>query len=202
MIENLESNDRLIVSALLRHDPKVTRDFFYRKCYPLFKSVFDNYHTDCTDCLEFINEIYLHVMQPDKETGECKLAGFKFQSTLFTWLKTVCVFYCYKRFDRKSKMPTERIAENFDDDGVRLADKEVSIQIEASLFVSHDVDIILGLMPNKRYSKLIRLRYIDNFTNEETAAALGMNMNTFYNKHKLAKDQLIKILKMEENYHG
>ena len=30
---------------------------------------------------------------------------------------------------------------------------------------------------------------------------MGMNMNTFYNKHKLAKDQFFKTLKKEEHDH-
>ena len=44
----MSNPDHAIVQALLRHDDSVTREFFYRKCYPLFKSVYDNYHTDCS----------------------------------------------------------------------------------------------------------------------------------------------------------
>ena len=40
------NNDFELVQALLKHDEVVTREFFYKKCYPLFKSVYDNYHTD------------------------------------------------------------------------------------------------------------------------------------------------------------
>ena len=97
----MANKDFDIVQALLQRDENVTRDFFYRKCYPLFKSIYDNYHTDCSSCIEFINEIYIHLLLPNKETGICKLEQFKFQSTLFTWLKTVCLFYCYKRYKRK-----------------------------------------------------------------------------------------------------
>lgn len=196
----MESQDQKIVEALLRHDSNVTREFFYKKCYPLFKSVYDNYHTDCTSCVEFINEIYIHIMTPDKETGQCKLQNFEFRSTLFTWLKTVCVFYCYKKYEKSSKMPTTKIAENFDDDGVRLPIESESILIEDSLS-KDDVETILRLMPNKRYATLVRLRYLEEHTNEETAQMMGMNMNTFYNKHKLAKDQFVKTLRKEENYH-
>ena len=47
----MASTDHDIVEALLRRDGHITREFFYRKCYPLFKSVSDNYHTDCSSCL-------------------------------------------------------------------------------------------------------------------------------------------------------
>lgn len=107
------NNDFELVQALLQHDEVVTREFFYKKCYPLFKSVYDNYHTDCSSCMEFINEIYIHLFSPDKKTGICKLEQFKFQSTLFTWLKTVCLFYCYKRYKRKVNV-IETYCENSD----------------------------------------------------------------------------------------
>ena len=190
-------NDHDIVDALLRKDAEVTRDFFYRKSYPLFKSIFDNYHTDCSSCMEFINEIYVHILSPNKETGMCKLDSFRFQSTLFTWLKTVCLFYCYKRYERVNKIPTERFSDNFDENGVRIDTVAGSIDIDDTSMQGYDLEVILRLMPNKRYSQLIRLRYLEGHTNEETAELMGMNMNTFYNKHKLAKEQYIKTLNKE-----
>lgn len=194
-------NDHDIVFALLQRNEDVTREFFYRKCYPLFKSVYDNYHTDCSSCMEFISEIYVHIMTPGKDTGLCKLELFKYQSTLFTWLKTVCLFYCYKKYERKQKLPTNRISEKFDDAGIRIDTISGSISIDNSLLDNYDAETILRLMPNRRYSLLIRLRYFQGHTNEETAKILGMNMNTFYNKHKMAKEQFIKILRKEEqNY--
>ena len=193
-------NEHDIVDALLRRDENITRDFFYRKCYPLFKSIYDNYHTDCSSCIEFISEIYVHILTPNRETGLCKLDNFRFQSTLFTWLKTVCLFYCYKRFERVNKTQTERFSDKFEEGGVRIDTVSGSINTDNLSMAIYDIEVILRLMPNKRYSQLIRLRYLDGHTNEETAALLGMNMNTFYNKHKLAKEQYIKILNKEKNY--
>lgn len=198
----MEINDRDIVYALLQRNESVTRDFFYRKCYPLFKSVYDNYHTDCSSCMEFISEIYIHIMTPGKKTNLCKLEQFKFQSTLFTWLKTVCLFYCYKKYERKRKYPTKNISEKFDDDGVRIDAISESINMDRPFLENYDAEVILRLMPNRRYSQLLRLRYFQGHTNEETAQILGMNMNTYYNKHKMAKEQYLKILRKEEQNHG
>lgn len=90
-------------------------------------------------------------------------------------------------------METERISEFFEDGGVRIDDISESITIEDAL-ARDDVETILNLMPNRRYSMLIRLKYLEEYSNEDTAAMLGMNMNTFYNKHKLAKEQFVKTL--------
>ena len=193
-------NDHEIVRALLSRDETVTRDFFYRKCYPLFKSIFDNYHTDCSSCMEFISEIYIHILTPNKETGMCKLDSFRFQSTLFTWVKTVCLFYCYKHYERVNKAPMQRFSDKYDEEGVRIDTVSGSINLDNESMVGYDVEVILNLMPNRRYSRLIRLRYLEGHTNEETAALMGMNMNTFYNKHKMAKEQYLKTLNKEKLY--
>ena len=196
----MEFSDKTIVEGLLNRNESITKEFLYRKCYPLFKSVYDNYHTDCSSCLEFINEIYIYLMIPDKNTGQCKLEGFQFRSTLFTWLKTIAVFYCYKRYKRIENNEIIRIHDNSEIGGVRFDHLSDSIENETSLFLIQDVEKILQLMPNRRYSMLIRLKYLEEKSNEETAKILGMNMNTFYNKHKLAKDQYVKVLRKEECY--
>ena len=98
-------------------------------------------------------------------------------------------------------METDRISEFFDDKGVRLPEVPDSYNMEGSL-QRDDIETILQLMPNKRYSMLIRLKYLEEYSNEETPNILGMNMNTFYNKHKCAKEQFIKTLKNEEGING
>ena len=107
------------------------------------------------------------------------------------------MFYCYKKYKRKQKLQFDRITDNFDDVGVRMDVLPGSIDLDISSLSRNDVDVILKLMPNRRYSNLIRLRYFEGHTNEETAEMMGMNMNTFYNKHKLAKEQYLKILAKE-----
>ena len=42
------------VDAILSKDHSVTKAFLYVKCYPLFKSIFLKYQTDCEQCIEFI----------------------------------------------------------------------------------------------------------------------------------------------------
>ena len=60
-----------------------------------------------------------------------------------------------------------------------------------------DVNAVLRMMPNKRYSTLIRLRYLEGLSNEETAEVMCMTIDNYYNKHKLAKTQFEQILRKE-----
>lgn len=203
MMEHADiEHDRLVVESLLRRDPQVTQQYLYIKCYPLFKSIFDNYYTDSQSCIEFINEIYIHLMTPNPDTGQCKLQTFQFNSTLTTWIKMVAIYYCYGRFRRKQVVTfVEQKIEEDDYQSDRFDKFAASIYEEASPMTHDDVNALLDMMPNKRYSMIIRLRYLDGLTNEETAAALEMSMDNFYNKHRRAKIQFTEILK-KEGYYG
>lgn len=201
-VKKIYHEDLMIAKALIKRDNLVTRKYFYQQCYPLFKSIYDNYYTDCTNCKEFIDEIYIVVLAPSKTTGKCQMENFRGESTLASWIKTACLYYCYKQYEAKEKMPKyERLpnsnAKDNDDDGDRDDAIYGSIEIDFTNLNRQDALIILNQMPNKRYSELIRLRYLQMKTNEETAKALGMTMDNYYNKHKLAKEQYERIFRKE-----
>ena len=192
------TEDLQIAKALINRDEVVTRKYFYKQCYPLFKSIYDNYHTDCTCCKEFIDEIYVLVLAPSKTTGKCQLENFRGESTLASWLKTACLYYCYKQFDLKEKMPKyERLPHSnekeIDEDSDRTDQIYGSIEIDLSNIEREDAITRLKQLPNKRYGELLRLRYVESFTNEETANKLGTTMENYYNLHKRAKEQYDKV---------
>lgn len=198
------SDDIETAKALIRHDERVTRCYFYKKCLPLFKSIYDNYYTDCTTVKEFIDEIYIMVLAPSKKTGKCQMENFKGESTLFSWLKTVCLFYCYRKYKRKQKMPLVEplptFGEESEDATDRILDLGCSSELDFSAMHREDLEILLQLMPNNRYRELIRLRYVDMKTNEETAEALEINMDNYYNVHKRAKSQYLRVCRKEDYY--
>ena len=201
-VKKIYHEDLQIAKALIKRDNLVTRKYFYQQCYPLFKSIYDNYYTDCTNCKEFIDEIYIVVLAPSKTTGKCQMENFRGESTLASWIKTACLYYCYKQYETKEKMPKyERLpnsnVKDNDDDSDRDDAIYGSIEIDFTNLNRQDALIILKQMPNRRYSELIRLRYLELKTNEETAKALGMTMDNYYNKHKLAKEQYERIFRKE-----
>jgi hypothetical protein len=58
--------DQQIVTAILNRDTFVTREFLYKKCYPLFKSIYNRYYTDCENWIELVNKIYILLLIPSK----------------------------------------------------------------------------------------------------------------------------------------
>lgn len=197
--------DLEIAHALLERNEQITRVFFYQQCYPLFKSIYDNYYTDCACVKEFIDEIYVLALAPSKTTGKCQLENFRGESTLTSWLKTACLYYCYNKYELKERMPKYEPLVSGNDE----KDEESTDRTDA-IYGSNDIDFdnlnhqdalaILSLMPNKRYRNIITMRYIEQKTNEETAEALGMTMDNYYNKHKLAKEQYERVWRKEAQH--
>lgn len=194
--ESLNMTDQQIVRALIGRDKDITRAFFYINCYSLFHSIFEHYYTDCDSCIEFINEMYIYIMSPQHNTGKSKLESFRFESTLYTWIKVVCLYYCYARFEEKSRLVIDK-NEELSDRNIPISE---SIQMVVDTINHEDIMKILALMPNIRYRELIRLRYLEGYSNEETAQQLGMTMDNYYNKHKLAKEQYVKVCRKEARY--
>lgn len=61
-----------------------------------------------------------------------------------------------------------------------------------------DVETLLGMMPNVRYRAIIRLLYLEQKTHKETAEALGMSIDNYYNKRILAEKQYKQVCRKEE----
>ena len=117
---------------------------------------------------------------------------FSFRCTLTGWLRIVAESYCHQLFRKRGEIIHESL-----DDADRFTEVADSLSIEHSNFAGEDLQHVLAMMPNVRYRELIQLRYVDNYTNEQTAAKLGMTMDNYYNKHLLAKKQFITALKKE-----
>lgn len=178
--------DQEIVTAILNRNTFITKEYLYKKCYPLFKAIYDKYYTDCENPIELINEVYVYILMPHRETHRSKLQDFGFRCTLTMWLKIVAENYCHQIFVKR--IPKDQNFDGEDDSFERISD---SVEIEINNLRMEDdkkiVQRILSKMPNVRYRRLIELRYLQEKTNEETAAALNMKIDSYYPKHKLAK---------------
>ena len=184
--------DQEIVKAILNRDAFVTKEYLYRKCYPLFKAIYDKYYTDCESPIELTNEIYVYILMPHRETHRSKLQDFGFRCTLTTWLKIITENYCRQLFSIRME-----IDKDSDVNSDRNTPQDESLSQSTQNFNMTDAYKILSMMPNQRYAKLIEYRYINEKSNEETALLLAMNMANYYNCHKRAKPQDCAILRKE-----
>lgn len=204
-VKKIYEEDLQIARALINRDNLVTRKYFYQQCYPLFKSIYDNYYTDCISCKEFMDEIYIVVLAPSKKTGKCQMENFRGESTLASWIKASCLYYCYGKYGLKQRMPVyEPLPRSMEKDdmeeptGDGSNSESLSNPIDFRGMNRADVETLLGMMPNVRYRAIIRLLYLEQKTHKETAEALGMSMDNYYNKRILAEKQYKQVCRKEE----
>ena len=134
------------------------------------------------------------------------MEGFRGESTLASWIKTACLFYCYKKYELKQRMPIyeplPHTTEKDDDDTIsdRKSDESLSNTIDLSGMNRADVETLLGMMSNVRYRNIIRLLYLEQKSHKETAEALGMSMENYYNKRILAEKQFKQVCRKEAKH--
>ena len=152
-----------------------------------------------------MDEIYIVVLAPSKTTGKCQMENFRGESTLASWLKTACLYYCYNKYELKQRMPVyeplPHPTEKDEEDDVfsdRKKDESLSNAIDFNGMNRSDVEVLLSMMPNIRYRNIIRLLYLEQKTHKETAEALGMTMDNYYNKRILAEKQYKQVCRKEE----
>lgn len=186
-------SDQEIVRAILNRDKEITFLYLYKKCYPLFRAIYNRYNTNCENVIELINEIYVYLLFPNKNTGRCKLADFGFRCTLTMWIKIVAENYCRQLYKKKEVTLQE---EKFLVDD-RKIEKMHSIELDEKVLQMQDLNKILLMMPNKRYRELIQFRYVEERSNEDTAELMSITMSNYYNMHLRAKEQFCNILRKE-----
>lgn len=133
------------------------------------------------------------------------MENFRGESSLTSWIKACCLYYCYAKYKLKEKEPhyepIPHPTEKYDSDdifGDRKKDESLSNPIDFSGMNRSDVEVLLNMMPNVRYRNIIRLLYLEQKTHKETAEALGMTIDNYYNKRILAEKQYRQVCRKEE----
>jgi len=154
LIQGQEMTEQEIVSAILQRNSYITKEFYFRQCFPLFNSIYNKYYTDCETVLEFMQEIYLYIIIPQRATGVSKLEGFKHKCSFPMWIKIVAENYCHQLFAKRIETDNEY---NDSDSFERISG---SIDAELRRLNMDDAHKVLNQMPNERYRRLIELRYL------------------------------------------
>lgn len=191
--------DGEIVHALLKRDSTVTRWFFYKKCYPLFKAAFKKFkpsfeeHRILIDNeLDLIHEIYSHVMFPS-ENGKCALDTFGFSSTLTNWLKVVTKNYCLQCIKLKPIIIT---LVKTNPDGDNFIPNEPSISIDGYNLAFSDIEKVIDMVHLPRNRKILYIHYIEKQTSEEAAAELEITKAAYDNALSRAKKEFHELIKI------
>lgn len=182
--------DKEIIDSLITHDPQVTAQYFFKDCRPLFVSVIRRvFGTQIVDFDEIISELYILLMENDAK----KLHSFKFESTLYQWLKTTTIRHCLllkskgKVIDNESQEP--------------LGNSNESQSYTECSQAQMDIETLLRQMKNQRYALVIRMLMIEDMQSNDVAQKLSVTVDNLYNIKRRAMAALADVaLKDKKHY--
>ena len=182
--------DQQIIDALISRNEKVTQQFFFVKCRPLFMSIISHVFSYNVDYDELVNELYMHLMENDAY----RLKQFAGRSTIYQWLKVTAIrYFIAKRNSMIDMQPKESPFEK--------TCKNVTIGRESDLTSKMDMEYLLGQMQNQRYVYVIRKLVLEDIKPEIVAEKLRINVDNLYNIKKRAIAALTDIaIKEVERY--
>ena len=182
--------DLQLIDALIARDGRITEQFFFRDCRPLFVSIIRYVFSYEVDYDEFVNEFYLYLMENDAY----RLKQFQGRSTIYQWLKIVAIRYFITKRDGMIDMEQKGVLLD------RAVHKE-AVDSGKKNAAKMDLENLFALMPNKRYVYVIRRLVLQDAEPKVVAQELKTNVDNLYNIKKRAVDALTEIaLKEVEKY--
>lgn len=183
-------SDQQIIDALIARDDRVTRQFFFKSCRPLFLSIMRYVFSYEVEYDEFVSEFYLYLMKGDAHV----LRQFQGRSSIYQWIKVIAIRYFIARRDGMIDMESKETLLS------TVVQKE-SFDAEASTMMRIDVERLLSLMPNRRYAYVIRRIVLEEAEPAVVAEELCVRVDNLYNIKKRAMAVLTEIaLKEAEKY--
>ena len=181
--------DQEIIQGLIARDNWVTESFFFGKCRPLFLSIMKLIFDYEVDYDEFVNELYVYLMEDDA----VKLRQFQYRSSVYQWLKVLAIRFFIKKRDR---MIDDKSQETPYDGRNDTAEKEDEITAEG------DMERLFNNMPNKRYVYIIRRLIIEDCQPEQLAREMNITIANLYNIKRRAMAQLTRTAINDINEYG
>lgn len=182
--------DEQLIEALVARDERVTRQFFFEDCRPLFLSIIRYVFSYEVDYDEFVNEFYLYLMEDDAY----RLKQYQGRSTIYQWMKVIAIRYFIAKRDSMIDMhPKDTLSD--------CAQHEDSVDNEKRVVAKIDIERLLSLMPNRRSAYVVKRLVLEDAEPKTVACELGTNVDNLYNMKKRAIAALTQIaLKDVERY--
>lgn len=175
--------DRQITEALIARDERVTQQFFFKDCRPLFMSIIHRVFSYEVDYDEVVNELYLYLMENDAY----RLRQFQGRSSIYQWLKVLAIRYFIAKRDEMIEPTTKEPL--LDSAEVR----EKMVDNEKTLTERMDVESLLELMPNKRYVYVLKRLVLEDAEPNTVASELNTNVDNLYNIKKRAIAMITQV---------
>ena len=171
--------DQEIIKGLITRDNRVTKEFFFVKCQPLFISIMKKVFSYEVDYDEMVNELYVYLMENDA----IKLRKFQYRSSVYKWLKVLAIRFFIQK--RDSMIDDKSHETPYDCNAVVLSDDNKSAKM--------DIQKLLVLMSNQRYAYVIKRLILEDCPPEQLAEEMGITTANLYNIKRRAMAQLTQV---------
>ena len=171
--------DQEIIQGLIARDNRVTEEFFFKKCRPLFCSIMKLVFSYEVDYDELVNELYIYLMEDDA----AKLRHFEYRSSVYLWLKILAIRFFIKK---RNRMIDDQSQETPYDGRNQMVDTVKDMTAGA------DIERLLDNMPNKRYVYVIRRLILEDWEPEQLAQEMTITTANLYNIKRRAMAQLTR----------
>ena len=169
--------DREIIEGLIARDEKVTEEFFFGRCRPLFCNVIALVFGGVADYDELVNELYLYLMENDA----ARMKSFGYRSSVYQWLKVLSIRFFIKH--RNRVIDDFSHEPSFIEETVRSDDNHDA----------GDLERLLDLMPNRRYAMVIRELVLRDQEPDKLAREMNVTTANLYNIKRRAIEQLARV---------
>ncbi len=179
--------DKEIIEGLITRDAKITQQFFFRDCRPLFRSIIRHVFSYEVDYDEFVNEFYIHLL----ENSAHRLRLFGGRCSLYQWIKIVAIRYFIHKRNRLIDMTPEKMP--IEDEENEENDEIVGVYEENENTAKMDVKRLFELMPNKRYVYILQKLMLEDQDPKQLAEEMHITVANLYNIKRRAMAALTKI---------
>lgn len=172
--------DQEIIKGLIDRDNGVTEEFFFVRCRPLFLSIIRKVFDYEVEYDEFVNELYLYLMEDDAK----KLRDFEYRSSIYQWLKVLAIRFFIKK---RSKMLDNSTQETL------YSEQIIQTTDEKDSSAKVDLQRLFSLMPNQRYALVIQRLVLADQEPEQLAKEMDVTVENLYNIKRRAMAQLTQV---------
>lgn len=182
-------NDQEIIQGLISRDNRVTEEFFFDKCRPLFISVMKRVFDYEVEYNEMVNELYVYLMEDDA----VKLRNFEYRSSVYQWLKILAIRFFIKKRGRMIDDSSQETP--YDGRNQKIATSE-------DMTVGGDIERLFNNMPTKRYVYVIRRLILEDWEPERLADEMNITTANLYNIKRRAVAQLTRAALQDIKEYG
>ena len=185
--------DQEIIQGLVDKDNRITREFFFERCRPLFCNIINTVFGGDAEYDELVDELYLYLT----ENEAAKLKSFQFRSSVYQWLKVLATRFFIRLRNQ------DKVIENDSQEPPYQGESDHAMEATVDYDnAKEDLKRLLAAMHNRRYAYVIERLVIDDVEPKQLAEEMQITTANLYNIKNHAIHQLTEVALNDIHHYG